>query len=126
MTSKADQVFGPLAGPLVQEWGSTCQYIRVSDPGTYDPNTGLVASNETIFDVKAVMLELEPQEYEGVFQQSDFKLIIDPGQIGNLYITTADRFVVPFPSGNKNCKVIDVVTYRGDNPISFEVVVRPQ
>ena len=77
------------------------------------PNTGLVASNETIFDVKVVMLELELQEYEGVFQQSDFKLIIDPGQIGNLYITTADRFVVPFPSGNKNCKVIDVVTYRG-------------
>ena len=124
--SKADQVFGPLAGPLVAEWGSACQYIRVSDPGTYDPNTGLVASNEEVFDVKAVMLELEPQEYEGVFQQSDFKLIIDPGQIGNLYITTADRFVVPFPSGNKNCKVIDVVTYRGDNPISFEVVVRPQ
>ena len=126
MTSKADQVFGPLAGPLVQEWGSSCQYIRVSDPGTYDPNTGLVASNETVFDVKAVLLELEPAEYEGVFQQTDFTLIIDPGQIGNLYITTADRFVVPFPSGNKNCKVIDVVTYRGDLPISFEVVVRPQ
>ena len=124
--SKADDVFGPLAGPLVAEWGSTCQYIRVSDPGIYDPNTGLVASNETIFDVKAVLLELEPAEYEGVFQQTDFKLIIDPGQIGNLYITTADRFVVPFPSGNKNCKVIDVVTYRGDHPISFEVVVRPQ
>ena len=126
MTSKADAVFGPLAGPMVAEWGSSCQYIRVSDPGTYDPTTGLVASTETVFNVKAVMLELEPQEYEGVFQQSDFKLIIDPGQIANGYITTSDRFVVPFPSGNKNCKVIDVVTYRGDKPISFEVVVRPQ
>lgn len=124
--SKADSVFGPLAGPLVQEWGSTCQYVRVSDPGTYDPATGIVSSGETVYNVKAVMLELEPQEYEGVFQQSDFKLIIDPGQVDNLYITTADRFVVPFPSGDKNCKVIDVVTYRGDNPISFEVVVRPQ
>lgn len=124
--SKADDVFGPLAGPLVAEWGSTCQYIRVSDPGTYDPLTGQVTGGETTFNVKAVMLELEPQEYEGVFQQSDFKLIIDPGQIDNGYITTADKFVVPFPSGNKTCKVIDVVTYRGDNPISFEVVVRPQ
>lgn len=124
--SKADQVFGPLAGPLVQEWGSSCQYVRVEDPGTYDSTTGLVTSNETTFDVKAVMLELEPQEYEGVFQQSDFKLIIDPGQVGGGYITTADRFLVPFPSGNKTCKVIDVVTYRGDDPISFEVVVRPQ
>ena len=124
--SKADSVFGPLAGPMVAEWGSSCQYIRVSDPGTYDPATGLVSSTETVFNVKAVMLELEPVEYSGVFQQSDFKLIIDPGQVGGGYITTSDRFVVPFPSGDKNCKVIDVVTYRGDNPISFEVVVRPQ
>ena len=124
--SKADDVFGPLAGPLVQEWGSSCQYIRVSDPGTYDPLTGQVSSAETTFNIKAVLLELEPQEYEGVFQQSDFKLIVDPGQVGGGYITTADRFVVPFPSGNKNCKVIDVVTYRGDKPINFEVVVRPQ
>ena len=124
--SIADTTFGPLAGPLVQEWGSTCQFIRVTDPGTYDPATGVVASNETIYNVKAVFLELEPQEYEGVFQQSDFKLIIDPGQIGGGYISTSDRFVVPFPSGDVNCKVIDVVTYRGDAPISFEVIVRPQ
>jgi len=124
--SKADDVFGPLAGPLVQEWGSTCQFIRVADPGTYDPATGTVTNTETTYNVKAVFLEVTPEEYEGVFQQTDFKLIIDPGQIDDAYITTADRFVVPFPSGNKNCKVIDVVTYRGDNPISFEVVVRPQ
>ena len=124
--SLADTTFGPLAGPLVAEWGSACKYVRVADPGVYDPATGIVANTETTYNVKAVMLELEPQEYEGVFQQSDFKLIIDPGQIDDGYITTADRFVVPFPSGEKNCKVIDVVTYRGDSPISFEVVVRPQ
>lgn len=124
--SKADEVFSPIPGPLVQEWGSTCQFIRVEDPGTYDPATGVVANTETIYNVKAVFLELEPQEYEGVFQQSDFKLIIDPGQIGGGYISTSDRFVVPFPSGEVNCKVIDVVTYRGDSPISFEVIVRPQ
>jgi|GEM_PF-1647019 len=126
MTSKADLIFGPLAGPMVAEWGSSCTYIRVSDPGAYDPNTGQVSAGEQRFNVKAVLLELEPQEYEGVFQQSDFKLIIDPGQIADGYITTADRFEVPFPSGQKNCKVIDVVTYRGDDPISFEVIVRPQ
>ena len=124
--SKPDDIFGPLAGPLVAEWGSACQYVRVSDPGTYDPATGQVTGGEQVFDVKAVMLEIEPQEYEGVFQQTDFKLIIDPGQIDDGYITTADKFVVPFPSGNKTCKVIHVVTNRGDNPISFEVVVRPQ
>ena len=124
--SKPDEIFGPLPGPLVAEWGSTCQYVRVSDPGTYDPATGQVTGGEQTFNVKAVMLEIEPQEYGGVFQQTDFKLIIDPGQIDNGYITTADKFIVPFPSGDKTCKVIDVVTYRGDRPINFEVVVRPQ
>ena len=124
--SKADDVFGPLAGPMVAEWGSSCKYIRVNDPGVYDPVTGQITNTEKTYEVKAVMLELEPQEYEGVFQQSDFKLIIDPGQVDDGYITTADRFVVPFPSGDKNCKVVDVVTYRGDDPISFEVIVRPQ
>ena len=124
--SKADDIFYPIAGPLVAEWGSACQYIRVSDPGSYDQETGQITSGETVYNVKAVLLELEPAEYGGVFQQTDFKLIIDPGQIDDGYITTSDRFVVPFPSGNKNCKVIDVVTYRGDRPINFEVIVRPQ
>ena len=124
--SKPDDIFGPLAGPMVAEWGTSCQYVRVNDPGSYDPSTGTVTASRTTYDVKAVLLELEPQEYEGVFQQSDFKLIIDPGQIGGGYITTSDQFIVPFPSGNKTCKVIDVVTYRGDKPISFEVIVRPQ
>ena len=124
--SKPDDIWGPVAGPMVREWGSPCTYIRVADPGTYDPDTGTITTTETSFDVVAVLLEIQPQEYEGVFQNTDFKLIIDPGQIDDGYVTTADRFVVPFPAGNVTCKVIDVVTYRGENPISFECVVRPQ
>ena len=99
--SKADSVFGPLAGPLVQEWGSTCKFVKVNDPGTYNPQTGKVTNTETEFNVKAVMLELEPQEYEGVFQQSDFKLIIDPGQVGGGYITTLTSSC-PLPVGRQD------------------------
>lgn len=124
--SKVDDVFGPIPGPLVQEWGSTCQFVKVTSPGTYDPVTGTVTNTEQTFNVKAVLLELEPTEVEGVYQQADFKLIIDPGQIDGNYITTSDRFIVPFPSGNKNCKVIDAKTYRGDKPVMFTCIVRPQ
>ena len=124
--SKVDDVFGPLPGPLVQEWGSACTFIKVSGPGAYDPATGQVTSSETSYSVKAVLLELDPTEYEGLYQTTDFKLIIDPGQIGGNYITTDDRFVVPFPSGEKNCKVVDALTYRGDNPVMFTCIVRPQ
>ena len=45
----------------------------------------MVANTETTYDVKAVMLELEPQEYEGVFQQSDFKLIMTRARSGRLH-----------------------------------------
>ena len=84
----------------------------------------MVASNEETFDVKAVLLELEPAEYEGVFQQTDFKLIIDPGQIGGGYITTADRFLVHF-QWNEALQVIDVVTYRGTIRSALKLL-RPQ
>ena len=124
--SKADDVFGPLPGPLVREWGSTCQFVKVDGPGTYDSTTGTVTTNETTYDVRAVLLDLDPTEYEGLYQTTDFKLIIDPGQIGNNYITTDDKFLVPFPSGTKTCKVIDALTYRGDRPIMFTCIVRPQ
>lgn len=124
--SKVDEVFGPLPGPLVQEWGTDCTFIKVSGPGTYDPTTGQVTNTETTYAVKAVLLELDPTEYEGLYQTTDFKLIIDPGQIGGNYITTDDRFEVTFPSGVKNCKVVDAVTYRGDNPVMFTCIVRPQ
>jgi len=72
------------------------------------------------------MLELEPGESGGLYQETDFMLILDPGQINGHYITTADKFIVPFPSGDKTCKVINVTAYRGEKPISFECVVRPQ
>lgn len=124
--SKADDVFGPLAGPLVKEWGSPCTFVHTGNPGTYDPATGKVTTPEITYSVKAVMLELEPQESNGLYQETDFMLILDPGQINDHYITTADKFIVPFPGGDKTCKVINVTAYRGEKPISFECVVRPQ
>ena len=126
MTNKVDSVFGPIPGPLVKEWGTACQFVKVDGPGVYDSTTGIVTSTDTTYDVKAVLLELDPTEYEGLYQTTDFKIIIDPGQIGGNYITTDDSFLVTFPSGLITCKVIDAKTYRGDNPIMFTCIVRPQ
>ena len=48
--SKADQylVLGWSAGP----GGSTCKFVKVNDPGTYNPQTGKVTNTETEFNVK--------------------------------------------------------------------------
>jgi len=125
MTSKPDLVFGPLPGPLIKEWGSTCKFVKVG-VGGYDPATGSVTSGEVEYNVKAVLLDLTPDESQGIYQTTDFKIILDPGQISGNYVTTADLFKVPFPSGEKTCKVINAKTYRGDDPIMFTLIVRPQ
>ena len=41
-------------------------------------------------------------------------------------INTKDRFLIPFPGGDVEMKVISLTTYRGDDPVFYEVVARPQ
>jgi len=47
-------------------------------------------------------------------------------QIANHYITTADSFEYQQAGTTIHAKVINPVTYRGDNPVLFACVARPQ
>ena len=124
--SKIDDVFGPLPGPMIAEWGQSAKFIRVDGAGTYNPDTGVVTQTETEIDVTVIVEQFKPQEAGGMYQDTDFSIYIDPAQIGNHYINTKDRFLIPFPSGDVEMKVISLTTYRGDNPVFYEVVARPQ
>ena len=123
--SKVDDVFGPIPGPLIQEWGQDAVLVR---PGVsvYNPATGEVSSPETRIDVKIVITKLDIKEAEGLYQMDDVKILIDPGQIGGTYINTNDYFEVPKAGGTEVMKVIEPKTYRGDNPVFFVIIARPQ
>ena len=58
--SKVDDTFD-FANSLVMEWGQDAVFVRKTG-STYDPATGLVSSTETTFNVKAVFLEIEPED----------------------------------------------------------------
>ena len=124
--SKIDSVFGPLPGPLIAEWGQSAKFIRVDGPGAYDPDTGVVTQTEKEFDVTVIVEQFKPQEAGGLYQDTDFSIFIDPAQIDDHYINTKDRFLIPFPGGDVEMKVISLTTYRGDDPVFYEVVARPQ
>jgi len=126
MTSKVDQVFGPIPGPLIAEWGQAATFVAVTGSGSLDPDTGDITPSETRTAVKVVITKIDPTEYAGLYQASDWKIYIDPNQIANHYITVKDRFEVPTAGKTVVAKVINPITYRGDNPVLFACIARPE
>jgi hypothetical protein len=120
--SKIDEVFGPLPGPLIAEWGQTALFTPAGDTGTYDPATGVVTVGATPMTVKVVISKVDPTEYGGLYQGTDWKVMIDPAQIGGRYIDVGDTFTVD----GKTARVLNPVTYRGDRPVFFVCIARPQ
>ena len=123
--SKVDDVFGPIPGPLIQEWGMDAVFVKAG-ASTYNEATGMVDQAETRFDVKVVVTELDIAEEGGLYQKDDVKILIDPGQIDGLYIGASDHFEIQRNGAIQIMKVIDPRTYRGDNPVFFVVTARPQ
>ena len=124
--SRVDTVFGPIPGPMIQEWGLDATFVASGGSGTYDPTTGDITDSSTRTPVKVVITKINPEEYQGLYQATDVKIFIDPAQIANHYITTADSFEYQQDGTTVHAKVINPVTFRGDNPVLFACVARPQ
>ena len=123
--SKVDDVFD-FADELIDEWGQMVTFIR-KEGSTYDRETGIVSENETRYEVKAVITKLDIREYDGLYQANDVKIIIDPVQLNYIYITTEDYFLVPRENApDEYMKIIRPVTYRGDRPVAYVIIARPQ
>ena len=122
--SKVDDVFD-FADELVDEWGSPAVFVR-RQGSVYDPATGEVTQTETRTDVKVVISSLDITEDNGLYQANDVKLIIDPVQLNYIYITEQDYFELPKAGGTEIMKVIDPKTYRGERPVAYVIIARPQ
>ena len=122
--SKVDTTFD-FADELVAEWGSPAVFVRRED-SVYDPNTGEVTQTETRTNVNVVISSLDITEDNGLYQANDVKLIIDPVQLNYIYITEQDYFELPKAGGTEIMKVIDPKTYRGERPVAYVIIARPQ
>ena len=71
------------------------------------------------------MLDLDKTASK-LYQEEDFKIMLDAEQINYEYMTVNDMFRITFDGVQRDCKIIEVKTYRGDNPILFTCIVRPQ
>jgi hypothetical protein len=121
-----DTTFASLPTQLLADWGTNVTYIKAGTTETYNPVTGAVTSTETSLTVRAYIGKIEPKEFEGFYQTTDIKVIIGTSELGTYYPTVRDRIQYTETGVTKVGRIIDIQTYRGDNPVLHTLIVRPQ
>jgi hypothetical protein len=121
-----DQVFAPVPTSVLADWGQTITYIKTTTPRTYNPTTGAVTGADTTVSVKAVITRVNPRESEGLYQTTDLKVIIGTSELGTYYPTEADRIRYSQDGVTREAKIVNITSYRGDNPVYHSLIVRPQ
>jgi hypothetical protein len=121
-----DDTFASIPAPLLNDWGQTITYIKTTTPRTYNPTTGAVTGADTNVSMKALIVRLTPREAEGLYQATDVKVIFGTAELGTYYPTEADRIQYTQDGVTREAKIINITTYRGDNPVLHTVIARPQ
>ena len=124
--SLIDTTFASIPAGLLADWGQTITYIKTVTPRTYDPATGNVTGADVTVTLKGVIMQINAREAEGLYQTSDLKVLIGNSELGTYYPTEADRIQYTQAGVTREAKILNVTTYRGDNPVLHTLIVRPQ
>ena len=121
-----DDVFGGIPAAILSDWGQDITYVKTSLPATYNPTTGTVNESQTTVTVKAVITNVNPSEYEGLYQTTDLKVIFGSAELGSYYPTQADRIRYTQAGETREAKLISINTKRGEDPVLHTIIARPQ
>lgn len=121
-----DDIFGGIPAQLMADWGQDITYIKTSLPANYNPTTGTVYKSETEVTVKAVITNVNPSEYEGLYQTTDLKVMFGAEELGDYYPTQADRIQYTQAGETREAKLMNIVTERGTKAIFHTAIARPQ
>jgi hypothetical protein len=122
--SLVDDIFSSIPGPLITQFGIDATYIKANASPTYNPTTGTVSGAATEIAVKIVISELKPEEMQGLYQQTDVKIIFAADTLSGYYPQTTDSIKYLQNGSTRTAKIIGMFSYRGDNPIMHSVVAR--
>ena len=121
-----DDVFGQIPTTLLNQWGLDMTYVKAATSEVYDPATGTISGTETSVALKGVILKLNPKELNGDYQTNDIKVIIGNDELGNYYPNVRDRVRYTEAGSTREGRIVDVESYRGDNAIMHNLILRPQ
>ena len=121
-----DDVFGGIPASILADWGQDITYVKAGLPSTYNPTTGTVTNSESTVTVKAVITNVNPSEYQGLYQTTDLKVMFGAAELGDYYPTQADKIQYTQAGATREAKLINIVTERGDKAIFHTAIARPQ
>lgn len=119
-----DDIFSSIPGPLISQFGISAVYIKASANQSYDPESGTVLGISTEIPVKIVVSALKPEEIQGLYQQTDVRIIISADSLSGYYPQTTDSIRYTQNGVARTAKIIGMESYRGDNAIMHSVVAR--
>jgi len=119
-----DNIFSSIPGPLISQFGISAVYIKASANQSYDPESGTVLGISTEIPVKIVVSALKPEEMQGLYQQTDVRIIISADSLSGYYPQTTDSIRYTQNGVARTAKIIGMESYRGDNAIMHSVVAR--
>jgi hypothetical protein len=124
--SRVDTTFAGIPAPLLRDWGIDATYIQVGDCDIYDPETGTVLSTEESIPVRVLITQIKPEEFESSYQSTDVKMLLGNSELGDYVPSIRDTIQYQQDGTTRTGRIINIKTYRGDNPIFHTLIVRPQ
>ena len=85
-----------------------------------------VTGADVTVTIKGVITNVNPREYDGLYQTTDLKIIIGNAELGTYYPTELDRIQYQQDGTTREAKIINITSYRGDNAILHTLIARPQ
>lgn len=122
--SLVDDIFSSIPAPLINQFGVDATYIKTSQHQAYDPTTGTVLGITTEIPLKIVISELKPEEVQGLYQQTDIKVLISADSLSGYFPQTTDSIRYSQNGVTRTAKIIGMFSYRGDSAIMHSVVAR--
>lgn len=119
-----DSIFSSIPAPLISQFGINGTYVKASSAQTYDPETGTVSGFTSEIPIKMIITQLKPEEMQGIYQQTDVKIIFAADALNGYYPQTTDSIKYAQNGATRNAKIIGMFSYRGDSPILHSVVAR--
>jgi len=121
-----DDVFGQIPATLLKQWGLDMTYVKAAASEVYDPVTGTISGTETSVALTGLILKLNPKELNGDYQTNDIKVIIGNDELGNYYPNVRDRVRYTEAGATREGRIVDVESYRGDEAVMHNLILRPQ
>jgi hypothetical protein len=122
--SLVDDIFSSIPAPLIDQFGVNATYLKASGQAIYIPETGAVSNTVVEIPIKIVISELKPEEMQGLYQQTDVKILIAANALSGYFPQTTDSIRYLQNGATRTAKIIGMFSYRGDSAIMHSVVGR--